>query len=85
MWQDRLKKSGTNIHAKEILPYKAESKATIRAESKAMIRPAYYIDRITVRGMRGQKTTRTQIDIIKFVGITNDLINSFEEGSNANK
>ena len=76
----------STIHAKEILPYKAESKATIRAESKATMRPTYYyVDRITVRGKHKGKTTRAQIDIIKFVEITNDLINSFEEGSNANK
>ena len=65
------------IHAKEILPYKVKY--------KAMIRQAYYVDRITVRGKHKGKTTRAQIDIIKFVGITGDLINSFEEGDHANK
>ncbi len=65
------------IHAKEILPYKVES--------EAMIRQAYYVDRIIVRGKHKGKTTRAQIDIIKFVGITGDLINSFEEGDRANK
>ncbi len=65
------------IHAKEILPYKVKSKATAKQ--------AYYVDRITVRGKHKGKTTRAQIDIIKFVGITDDLINSFEEGDNADK
>ena len=62
----------STIHAKEILPYKAESKATMRPTY-------YYVDRITVRGKHKGKTTRAQIDIIKFVEITNDLINSFKE------
>ena len=48
-------------------------------------RQAYYVDRIIVRGKHKGKTTRAQIDIIKFVGITGDLINSFEEGDHANK
>ena len=69
----------STIHAKEIFPYRAPLK-----ESKGTVK-RFYTDRITVRGMRGQKTTRTQLDIIKFVQIADVLINHFQEADNANK
>ncbi len=67
------------IHAKEILPYwipKQESKRTVKR---------IYTDRLTVRGTHKGKTTRVQLDIIKFVRIADTLINSFEEADNANE
>ena len=68
------------IHAKEIWPYKLS-----RRESNATVTQAYYSDRITIRGKHRRKTTRAQIDIIKFVRIADALINSFEEGNNADR
>lgn len=68
------------IHAKEIWPYKVS-----RQESNATITQAYYIDRITIRGKHRRKTTRAQIDIIKFVRIADALINSLEENSDADR
>ena len=68
------------IHAKEIWPYKVS-----RQESNATITQAYYIDRITIRGKHRRKTTRAQIDIIKFIRIADALINSLEENSDADR
>lgn len=67
------------IHAKEILPYRAP-----KQESKRTVKRVY-TDRLTVRGTHKGKTTRAQLDIIQFVRIADTLINSFEEGNNANE
>lgn len=68
------------IHAKEIWPYKVSQR-----KFNAIVTQAYYIDRITIRGKHRRKTIRAQVDIIKFVRITDTLINSFEEGNNADR
>ncbi|WP_423907258.1 hypothetical protein [Candidatus Spongiihabitans sp.] len=44
-----------------------------------------YSDRITIRSFSGGKTTRAHLDIIRFVQITDTLINHFEEADNANR
>ena len=67
------------IHAKEILLYK-----TPRQESERVVKHIYD-DRATVRSNLHGKTTRAEIDIIKFVKIANVLINSFEEHDHANR
>ena len=68
------------IHAKEIWPYKVS-----RRESNVTVMQAYYIDRITIRGKHRRKTTRAQVDIIRFVRIADALINFFEENNNADR
>jgi len=68
------------IHAKEIWPYKVS-----RRESNVAVTQAYYIDRITIRGKHRRKTTRAQVDIIKFVRIADTLINFLEEGNYADR
>ena len=65
----------STIHAKDIVPYKVEFKETSR--------PAYYVDRITVRGQHKGKRTHAQLDIIRFAQIANTLINTFEENEHA--
>ncbi len=68
------------IHAKEILLYKVpqrESKGTVKIKHT-------YIDRITIRSSHRNKTTRAQLDIIRFVQTADLLINSFEENDHAN-
>lgn len=61
------------IHAKEILPYRAP----LQDANKRVKR--VYTDRITVRGVHRRKTTRAQIDIIRFVRIAHELSTLFEE------
>ena len=68
------------IHAKEIWPYKVS-----RRESNVTVKQAYYIDRITIRGKHRRKTTRAQVDIIRFVRIADALINFFEENNDADR
>ena len=65
------------IHAKEILPYRAS-----KLDNKKV--KQVYIDRITVRDTNKGKTTRAQLDIIKFVRIAYELTKFFEEDSYAN-
>lgn len=61
------------IHAKEILPYRAPLKDANKRVKRV------YTDRITVRGTHRRKTTRAQIDIIRFVRIAYELSTLFEE------
>ena len=61
------------IHAKEILPYRAP----LQDANKRVKR--VYTDRITVRGVHRRKTTRAQVDIIRFVRIAYELSTLFEE------
>ncbi len=89
------------IHAKEIWPYRVgtgeyfyrsfsvvgEKKETTSpsATAKSGTKHLNYSDRITVRSTNRGKTTRAQIDIIKFVQIADILINHSQEASNANR
>ena len=57
------------IHAKEILLYLVPEQETEEMPKRV------YIDRITVRGQNKKKTTRAQLDIIKFAQIADTLIN----------
>ena len=57
------------IHAKEILLYLVSEQETDGMPKRV------YIDRITVRGQYRRKTTRAQLDIIKFAQIADTLIN----------
>lgn len=66
------------IHAKEILPYRAPERDSIKNINRV------YRNRITVRGTNRGKTTRAQLDIIKFVRIAYELTKSFEEDRYAN-
>lgn len=66
------------IHAKEILPYRAPEQDSIKNINRV------YRNRITVRGTNQGKTTRAQLDIIKFVQIAYELTKSFEENRYAN-
>ena len=65
------------IHAKEILPYRAP-----RRDSNKKVERVY-TDRITIRGTNKGKTTRAQIDIIRFVRIAYQLSTLLEEDSYA--
>ncbi len=67
------------IHAKEILLYKVPQR-----DSKRTVKHTY-MDRITIRSSHRNKTTRAQLDIIRFVQIADLLINSFEEDDHANR
>ena len=66
------------IHAKEILPYRTPERDSIENVNRV------YTNRITVRGTNQGKTTRAQLDIIKFVQIAYGLTKSFEEDRYAN-
>ena len=65
------------IHAKEILPYR-----TPKQDTKKKVKRVY-IDRITVRATHRRKTTRAQVDIIRFIRTAHELSTLFEEGSYA--
>ena len=60
------------IHAKDILLYKIPKTKPSKPTKRT------YINRITVRSNKNSKTTRAQIDIVRFVKIANTLIDSFE-------
>ena len=68
----------TVIHAKEILPYLPLQQDTAKTAK------IVYTDRITVRGVFRNRTTRAQIDMEKFVQIAISLIIFFEENHNVN-
>ncbi len=67
------------IHAKEILPYRAP-----KQDSKKKVERVY-TDRITIRSTHRRKTTRAQIDIIRFVQIAYELSTLFEENGHADR
>ena len=62
------------IHAKEILLYLVPEQETKEMPKRV------YIDRITVRGQNKKKTTRAQLDIIKFAQTADTLI-TFQEAT----
>ena len=69
----------TVIHAKEILPYLPPQPDMMKAGK------VVYAGRITVRSVFRQKTTRAQVDMLKFVEIATALITFFEESHHASR
>ena len=68
----------SSVHAKEILTYRA-----VHQESNRKIKRVY-VDRITVHGIRKNKQTIAQIDIIRFVQTADALISFIQEEDHAN-
>lgn len=66
------------IHAKEMLLYRVPQ-TDFEGQRRRI-----YIDRITIRAEHRGKTTRTQLDILRFVQIADDLINYFQKDDNGN-
>ena len=65
------------IHAKEILPYRDPKPDNKKARQ-------VYTDRMTIRSTNRGRTSRAQLDIIKFVWIAYELTRSFEKDRYAN-
>ena len=67
------------IHAKEMLLYRVPERESDKMERRV------YSDRVTIRAIHRGKTTRAQLDIIKFVQIADGLMNFFHTSNNGNR
>ena len=67
------------IHAKEMLLYRVPERESDKMERRV------YSDRITIRGDHRGKTTRAQLDIIRFVLSADELMEFLQKGDNGHR
>ena len=67
------------IHAKEMLLYRVPERESDKMERRV------YSDRITIRGDHRGKTTRAQLDIIRFVLSADELMEFLQKSDNGHR